>query len=277
MSNKIKMVGLDMDGTTFNDDKVISEKNKKAIEDAIRQGVVVLPATGRPLIGLPKAITDIPGVTYAVTSNGAAIYDLRTNEAIYTDAIPNAKAVAITELLQAHGYLPEVYVDGVCYVDEDMYPKIFEFDIPKVIHEYIKVSRKPVKHLVQFLKDTGKDIHKIHMLFDRRYPQIRAEAFRLMAQFDGLLVSCASDFNIEINSETADKGNALLELGKILGIKKEEIMAMGDEKNDIPMLTKVGFSVAMGNATKEVKECADAVTLTNNEDGVAAAFEKWVL
>lgn len=274
---KIKMVALDMDGTTFNDDKVISERNKAAIERAIAQGVIVLPATGRPLIGLPKAMTDIPGVIYAVTSNGAAIYDLRTNETIYTDAISNDKAVRITELLQTYGHLPEVYVDGVCYVDEDMFPQIFDYDIPKVLYDYIKVSRKPVKNLIQFLKDSGKDIHKIHMLFDRRYPQKRAEAFKLMERFDGLLVSCASDFNIEINSETADKGTALLTLGKMLGIEKDEIMAMGDEHNDLPMLTKVGFSVAMGNASEEVKASADAVTLTNNEDGVAAAFEKWVL
>lgn len=274
---KIKMVGLDLDGTVFDDQKQISLRNKEVIAKAVEQGVVVLPATGRPPIGLPKDFIDIPGIAYAITSNGGAVYDLRTQKTIYTDCISNAQAISITEKLIQEGMAPEVYVDGKCYIDEDRYDDVLAYHLPQAIMDYVKASRTSVKNLVDFLKDTGKDVHKMHVLFDSKKPEVRKAAFEIMKQFDGLTVCSAFAYNMEINSETADKGTAMLALGKLLGIEKEEIMAMGDGENDLPMLTKVGFSVAMGNASEKVKANADAVTLTNNEDGVAAALEKWVL
>lgn len=274
---KIKMVGLDLDGTTFNEQKKISAVNRQAIAEAICQGVVVLPATGRPLIGLPKEMTDIPGVIYAVTSNGGAVYDLRTKETIYTACIPNKKAIAVAKMLMGLGELPEVYTDGVCYVNAKGYDIVQTYDIPEALKEYIKVSRIKVDDLIGFLEETGKDVHKMHVLFDLKKQGARAAAFEAMKQFEGLNVSSAMPYNMEINSDKADKGSALIGLGQMLGIERDEIMAIGDAKNDLPMLTKAGFSVAMGNADDDVKKYANAVTLTNEEDGVAWALRKWVL
>jgi len=274
---KIKMVGLDLDGTTFNDQKQISVRNQEAIERAVARGVVVLPATGRMMTGLPKAMTDIPGIIYAVTCNGGAVYDLRTKTPVYEDCIPNWQAAEIVQMLLDMGELPEVYIDGSCYAHADGYERIFDYGIEPELMAYIKVSRIKVDDLVGFLRKSGKGVHKIHVMFDRKNLQRRDAAFAAMQWFDGLLVSSAMPYNMEINSATADKGSALLGLGKILGIEKDEIMAVGDAANDLPMLEKAGFSVAMGNASDEVKKVCDAVTLTNQEDGVAAALEKWVL
>ena len=83
--------------------------------------------------------------------------------------------------------------------------------------------------------------------------------------------------NLEINAEEATKGNALLWLADYLGIPREETMAFGDGENDISMLKAAGIGVAMGNASDQIKEAADEVTLTNDQDGVAAAIRNWVL
>ena len=84
-------------------------------------------------------------------------------------------------------------------------------------------------------------------------------------------------YNIEINARGVNKGTALVELGRLLGIRREEIMACGDGDNDTVMLREAGFGVAMGNAEEETKDAADYITLTNEEEGVADAIEKFVL
>ena len=84
-------------------------------------------------------------------------------------------------------------------------------------------------------------------------------------------------YNIEINAAGVNKGTGLVNLGRLLGIRREEIMACGDGDNDTVMLREAGFGVAMGNAEEQVKEAADYITLTNEEEGVAEAIEKFVL
>ena len=93
----------------------------------------------------------------------------------------------------------------------------------------------------------------------------------------GAAVTSALGNNIEANGEDAQKGIALLKLGEILGIKKDEIMAFGDGSNDMDMIRRVGFGVAMENGIDEIKEAADYITVTNDEHGVAKAIEKFVL
>ena len=83
--------------------------------------------------------------------------------------------------------------------------------------------------------------------------------------------------NLEINAAGVNKGKAMIELGKLLGIPREEIMAFGDGNNDLKMLKEVGTGVAMVNAIPSVKEAADYVTLSNDEEGVAKFIEKYVL
>ena len=100
---------------------------------------------------------------------------------------------------------------------------------------------------------------------------------RLSEEFPGYAVVKGIPTNLEITVGGATKGNAILHLGELLGIKREEIMVCGDSQNDMEMIKAAGLGVAMGNAAPEVKEAADYITLTNEEDGVAAAIEKFVL
>ena len=88
MKKEIKLIALDLDGTTFNSEKVITERTREAIAEAIKKGVIVMPATGRQKTGLPESFTSIPGVRYALTSNGGAVVDLWEDSMIYADFIP---------------------------------------------------------------------------------------------------------------------------------------------------------------------------------------------
>ena len=105
----------------------------------------------------------------------------------------------------------------------------------------------------------------------------REQAWQELKRFDSLELVGSLKYNIEINAAGVNKGKGLLELGEILGISREEIMAFGDGDNDIAMLREVGFGVAMENADEEVKAVADYVTGSNDEDGVAKAIARFVL
>ena len=105
----------------------------------------------------------------------------------------------------------------------------------------------------------------------------REQAWQELKRFDSLELVGSLKYNIEINAAGVNKGKGLLELGGILGISREEIMAFGDGDNDIAMLREVGFGVAMENADEEVKAVADYVTGSNDEDGVAKAIARFVL
>ena len=273
----IKMIGLDLDGTVFNDDKVITEHTKEVLAKAIRQGVVVLPATGRPESGLPQQFLEIPGVRYAVTSNGARVIDLKTAKTVVEEMISWDVALQVIRYARTwENTAWEVYFDGKAYVEEGEYHFIDHPDIKPVFKQYILDTRKAQRHLLETIEKEKIGLEKIRMSFpDTEYRNQCMKAFE--EKFPYLDISYATTFDMDIVSKNIGKGVALLKLGKILGIEQDQIMACGDAKNDWIMLDMAGFAVAMGNADEETKKRATYVTLTNEEDGVAYAVEKFVL
>ena len=105
----------------------------------------------------------------------------------------------------------------------------------------------------------------------------RMKAKQELLQIPFIEVSSSLPQNLELNRKGGNKGNGLLALADYLGLKREELMACGDSDNDYSMIEAAGLGVAMANASKEIKNLADAVTLSNDEDGVAYAIKKWVL
>ena len=120
---------------------------------------------------------------------------------------------------------------------------------------------------------TGPD--KLQILFADMEERLRA--WDELSEVRGLELVGSLGYNIEINAAGVNKGTGLVRLGSLLGIRREEIMACGDGDNDALMLKEAGFGVAMANAVDKVKEAADYITLSNDEDGVAEAIEKFVL
>lgn len=274
--NKIRMIGLDLDGTVFNNNKEITLRTRQAMEAAIRQGVVVLPATGRPRSGLPEEFLKIPGVRYALTANGGRIVDLQTEQPIYECLIPWEMTQEIIEELDAcKDGSWEVYYDGVCYVDKDAYTFVQHPDMTPAMIEYIKKSRIFKPDLREHMRKNKIGVEKLHMVFPNT--EKRNRMMEQLKRHKDLDISFATSFNLEIIYAKSGKGNGLLELGKILGIKQEEIMACGDAPNDWDMLKKAGVAVVMDNADEETKKLASFVTKSNEEDGVAYAIEKFVL
>ena len=272
---KIKMIGMDLDGTLLTSEKKLLPYTREVLRKAIDQGIVVLVATGRPYTGIPEELREFPGMRYALTSNGARIVDTWTKEVLIEQLFPIQSARKALEITDKYDTLLEVYFDGQGYVDEKLYAQVERFHHNPFMWEYFRTTRKPVPSLEELIKSKNKDMDKIQILFSSM--EDRKTAWEELSKYDEFEMVNSLGYNIEINAAGVNKGVGLIRLGEMLGIRKEEIMACGDSDNDIAMLQEAGFGVATANAIDDVKAVADYITGTNDEEGVARAIEKFAL
>lgn len=267
----VQLIGLDMDGTVFNDAKEITKRTRVAIAHAIQAGITVLPATGRPRMGVPQAFLDIPGVRYCLCSNGAAVVDLQTDTCLYRNCLPPEKVQALMPWFLKRECTCELYLADQVY-SEVRQQGLWEKAIPDPhILAYVRSTRTIVPDLMAFYQADPKPVDKINTSFGD--PVLMAEAYRWLEGRTDVVVSGGTPANIEINNAGCDKGESLLALGRLLGIAPEAVMACGDSTNDLAMIQKCGCGVAMANGRMEVKQAADLITATNEDDGVAQLLE----
>lgn len=269
----VKVILLDLDGTLLNSEKTISPANYAALERAAEMGVHIVPATGRFYEGMPQVVRDLPFVRYVVTVNGAEIYDTREKKVLHKEELASDKAVAVYEYLSSLPALCDAYVEGWGYIDRSYYERVEEFTTELYVVKMLKELRTPVDDMKGFLAQ-----HKVQklMAFFNDMDRRALELERVKALFPDTAVSSSIANNIEVNAKKATKGGALLNLCQVLGVDVKDSMAFGDGSNDLTMIQNAGVGVAMGNAWPGLKEAADYVTLTCDEDGVAHAIEKFV-
>lgn len=269
--HKIRLIALDLDGTLLGTDKQLSEENAEALERAAKQGVEIVPATGRFYRGMPQVIRDLPFVHYVISVNGAQVYDVRKGRTVCSSEIPWERAVEVMEKLDSIDVIYDCYQEGWGWMTQEMYGKAEQYAANIHSLKMIRELRTPVPELKALLKERGRGVQKIQIFF--RDMQLRKEALdALPKEFSDLVVTTSIVNNIEINSREATKGAALEKLASYLGIPLEQTAAFGDDTNDITMLKAAGTGVAMGNAYDEVKKAADYVTDDCNSSGVAKAI-----
>ena len=274
--NKIKMIGLDLDGTLLNEQKEVTPYTRDVLKRAIDQGVTVLVATGRPITGVPKPLLEFPGMRYVLTANGGRIIDIKEKKILYEELVPYDMAEKILKVFEKYDSFREIYFDGLGYVQEEQLERISEYYRTGPMVNYIASTRRGVPDIWAKMREMeGHGLDKVHAVFiDEKE---RLKALDELMEIADLEVTNALGNNLEVNAPGVNKGRGLIRLGEMLGIRKEEIMAFGDGTNDLKMITEVGFGVAMENGFDEVKAAADYVTCSNDEDGVAKAIEKFVL
>lgn len=276
MKRNIKMIAMDLDGTLLDRNKVFTEYSRRVISEAVEQGVIVLPATGRPVSGIPREIMEFPGIRYVLTSNGARVLDLQEGKVLYERLIPFEQGKKLLEILKKFDALLEIYYEGIGYASAKDLKRIVQYMPSAPMAQYVVNTRRPVEDVWEMYCREQRPTDKIQALFADLEEKEKAFA-KVREKLPEIEICGALWNNLEANQMEARKGIALIKLGEILGIPAENIMACGDGSNDIEMIREVGFGVAMSNAIDEVKAVADHVTLSNDEDGVAKAIEKYVL
>lgn len=269
------MIGLDLDGTLLNEKKELLPYTKEVLRRALDKGVVVLTATGRPWMGIPEELRKFPGIRYALTSNGARILDIREGTVLIEQLLSRESAKKALEICGKYDTLQEVYYDGQGYASADKMAHVEKYHHNPNMWEYLRTTRIPVQDIFRLVDEEERGLDKVQALFADMNE--RRLAWDELSRVDGLELVGSLGYNIEVNAAGVNKGTGLIELGKLLGIKREEIMACGDGDNDTVMLREVGFGVAMANAEDQVKAAADYITDSNDNEGAAKAIEKFVL
>ena len=271
----IKLIALDLDGTTLNSAKHISERTRKALEAAAEKGVHIVVATGRPFAALPKDVFDIHAIRYMLTSNGAAITDLEKNEIFYENCLDTGTVEAAVEMLKDTDYILEGFIGGKAYIEKEYYDHVKKTGRSFRDVNYILDTRNPIEDLCGFLLEHREHVENINVNFEdvSCKPALR----EMLLTLPNATITTSFKNNMEIGGPTTSKAEALRQLGRLLGVHKDEMLAAGDSPNDMAMLKEAGIAVVMGNGEEEVKAVADYITSDNDHYGVGEAVEKFVL
>ncbi|WP_304341135.1 HAD family hydrolase [Metaclostridioides mangenotii] len=265
-----KLIVTDMDGTLLNREQEMTPKNREAIDFALENGVSVALASGRMYDSAKQHIEylnmDIP----IIACNGSLI-KLSNGTLIYSNKIDTELCLKAVEVLEKYNVYYQCQHEDLLFCKESDNKDSIYYKI----NEFMKTQTKVV--IEDDLKDSilNNDILKFTIIEENNIsilPVIKEE----LEKIEGLKITSSWENNIEIMSEGVDKGQAIKMLCEHLNIDRSEIMAFGDNYNDIEMLEYAGLGVAMGNSNDDIKESADYVTDTNEESGFANAIFKFM-
>lgn len=265
-----EMLVLDIDGTLTNSKKEISQTTKEAIRAIQERGHHVVLASGRPTAGiLPIAkelkLKEFGG--FVLSFNGAKVINCKDNEIIFQNTIPSD---LISDIYR------EAVKENVGIISYDDTSIITASEIDEYIEKESKINHMPIKRVDDFVSYINFPINKCLMTGEPHY--LAQVEQRMKKRFgDKLSIYRSEPFFLEIMPLYIDKAHSLEKLLDILHMSKEQMISCGDGYNDLTMIQYAGKGVAMGNAQKEIREAADYITLSNDEDGVAHVIDKFML
>lgn len=267
---KYKALALDLDGTLTDSSKKVSEVNKIAIHKAIDKGVAVILASGRPVLGMTHLVKELDLEEkggYVLAYNGGNIINCRSGELIYEKILPQECISTICASAHDNNVVAMTYTEDeiVAEDDED------EYMIKEAICNSAKI--KKVDDLESFV-----NYPVAKFLVVGEHNKLLNVQKELLEKHSGIIDAFFSEsYFLEVVPAGVAKSTSLDNLLKTLDLDREQLMACGDGLNDIPMLEYAGLAIAMENAYPEVKGYADYITLSNDENGVAHAIERFIL
>ncbi len=274
----IKVIIMDVDGTLTNGKKVVTPKTKEALLKAEEAGAILILASGRPTSGLMDLAKELKMDQHhglLVSYNGSKVVDCETNETLFNQALSIEEGKAVLEHMKSFDRVrPMIDKDGYMFVnnvyDNWITWKGEPFDVIQYESRGGKFKLCEIDDLAEFVDFP---LNKILTTSDPEY--LQAHYQEMMEPFKETL-SCmfTGDFYFEFTAQGIDKAKALDTVLIPMGYKKEEMIAFGDGHNDASMVKYAGVGVAMANAVQDLKDIADEVTLSNEEDGIAVSLYK---
>lgn len=265
---KYRLIAIDLDDTLLRDDFTISKRNVEILKKAYDKNIKIVLASGRAIAPIKYYMEKLDIFEPAVAYNGARVIEVKSNKLIYKKEIVVDDAVPILKFAEQSGYSCIIYIDDVAYVEK----------WNEAVEEYKNFARnvliKEVGKLSNFVRN---DITKIIIQGPHEeLLQLKPKAEKIMNNKD-LNVYITKPKLLEFTNKYGTKGEALKFLCSYYGISIEESVAIGDSYNDMSMIENSGLGICVRNGYNDVKQKSDYVTLSNEEDGVAHAIEKFVL
>ena len=281
----IKLIASDMDGTLLNSKHKISKENLEAIKKAEEMGIKFAIATGRMYEDVKPLLDECGLICQCIVLNGGEYIDEKGKvlEGIY---IEREEAREIIDMIIKENIIAEIYTNEGLYTVNNKEEALTEvayrikaYDPKTSFEEAIKfaeshphfVNLKYIQDIDEFLNSNIR-IGKFVAFYNDEETTLNVK--KKLESIGSLAISSTFTKNIEINNKEAQKGLILAKVADKMGIKREEVMVIGDSFNDNSMFSEFTESFAMGNAVKQIKEIAKYITDTNDNDGVAKAIYK---
>lgn len=268
-----KIVMVDLDGTLLDDNKNVSNRNIEMINKVYKEkGVIFVISTGKNINDITY-ITDAIGEPinqYIIASNGAVIKDNTRNDYILKKYLTDEEVINIIETYKKHNCTGLIQTEQGPVIEDKLAAEVENVTYAENLKEYVlenKISN------IALITPMGKekDLELFKNELESKFNTLSATAICDFTHTNnGKTYSCKY---VDVMKEGSTKANAIKTLTNYLNISKEEVIAIGDGGNDIPMFEIAGYKIVMGNANEFVKSKADYITDTNNNDGVAKALE----
>lgn len=281
----IKCIALDLDRTTLNGQGRLSEENRRALLQAMANGIHVIVASGRAFDTLPEDIITLPGIEYAVTGNGAAMYHVPTGKCLHRHMLKENDIMAIMEATRngnakaAMGtgtggtVTYEAFIDGVAYAGKEYVENPMAYGATSQAVEYVRNTRHLVEDIRAFIFRHKSEMDSMDIIV--RDEKQKDVVWKLVEECtkEVYLTSSIKQL-IEISHKDAGKHMGVKYFMERLGLEREEVVAFGDADNDVDMLLFAGCGIAMKNASEKCLAAADYVTKCHEEDGVAYGLKE---
>lgn len=263
-----KMLVIDLDDTLLTDDHQISEKNREMLLKAQQMGVKVVLASGRPTPAMLRYAKDLELEKYGsfiISFNGATILDLKNQEVIFE------RCLTKEEIHELHDFSLNNKLHIITYSDKGV--------VSETNSEYIDVEINltglPHHKVKCFKNEVQSPAVKCILLENPEY--LKSMEQKLKAEKPHLSISTSKPFFLEVMPKNIDKATGIDLLAQKLGIKQEEVIAVGNAGNDLSMIQYAGLGVWVDNVPSELRHHADVVVASNNNDGVAEVIERFIL
>ena len=266
----IKLFAMDLDGTSLDSNSILQEKTINALKRLDENGIKFVFTSGRATPSV-RYLMESTGIDNPLVTNNGALAFINKGNLIYQNPLKYEEVEELINFSQENKLFFQFY-DLDTYYSNRMCPERFnhlEKDSTYGMNYQVNVSfsTKPLKEL----KLRKNSAFKFQIFLDKNDSNKLSTILEKVSEM-GLYATTSSYGMIEIMQKNVNKFNGLSEIGYLLGISKEEMAAIGDQDNDIPMLENVGMSFAMGNAIDKVKEISDFVVSTNDEFGLVDAI-----
>ena len=269
----VKLIAIDVDGTLLDSAKNLHPGVKSAIEEADRRGVLLALCTGRSPREIRELSARLPEISYGITANGADVVDLGNGGVVFADTMGTREIRTVWKTLSGVDMMFEIFTDHQVLTDGRCLGNPDHYGVGE-LKELVVSTRTGIKDLVGAVESGQvREAGKINIFFPSSRERDRAKALSRDLPF---YITSQEPTNLEFTKREVNKGTGLKMLAESLGIKRDSIMAIGDNNNDLPMIEYAGIGVAMENGLPEVKRAADFVTKSNEDDGVAWAIRKLV-
>lgn len=269
--NKIKLLALDLDGTTLTSKNTLTDAVKTSLEKAVKSGIIVAIATGRPLGSMPQSILDINGIDYLITSNGAAVYD-KNRSKIHSATLRENDVLKILDVMKDEDIISEAFVDGLTYTDKRYSDNPLAYGCTEAYIDYVKAAHGHIENMRQFIFDHKHELDSIEYISTD--PNTRKRIWTMLENaVDDIFITTSSEHFVELMDKSATKASALYHLADILNIDMQNTCACGNADNDADMIAESGFGVAVDDASKKCIDNADFVVPDSDNDGVAVLID----